>query len=551
MSIRETLCKNKMPTASATTINLLVSAFLASVANLPLWRTAAAKLGMQHPGQWLFIGVAMLVLWMAFNLLFSLLSIRQLHKPLLVTLLCVAAICSYYMQSYGIVIDKQMITNLLETDVREASEQITWQLFVHVAMLGILPSLLLLRTRITYRPWRQELLLRGKVVLASLLVLLALVFAEFKDFVLFGRENKMLRMYVNPTYPIYSMTKTVTKGFRRNGSAPPAVIGADARRPNSATRSAVVLVVGETARAEQFSLNGYSRPTNPELARRNVITYDDVQACGTDTAESLPCMFFHQGKANYSRNEAKKYENLLDVLQRTGVRVIWRDNNSGSKGVGDRVIFEDLANAKDPNLCASGECYDEILLGGLDRLLAENRGDLLIVLHQKGSHGPSYYKRTPKEFKRFLPECTNDNVQDCDRQSIVNAYDNTILYTDHLLSMVIDKLKSQSYATAMLYVSDHGESLGENNIYLHGLPYVIAPQQQTRIPMIFWASDRFLRDKGIDRNALANHRTEHVSHDNLFHSMLGLFNVATSLYQTELNLFRPVPSVAAAPLGQP
>jgi lipid A ethanolaminephosphotransferase len=249
-------------------------------------------------------------------------------------------------------------------------------------------------------------------------------------------------------------------------------------------------------------------------------------------------MFFHLGKAHYSRNEAKRYENLLDVLRRVGVQVIWRDNNSGSKGVGDRIRYENMSEVKDNALCSKGECYDEILLKDLDKLLSQNSGNMLVVLHQKGSHGPAYYKRTPKDLKRFLPECENDNVQDCDRQSIINAYDNTIVYTDYILSNLIKLLNNQKYATAMLYVSDHGESLGENNVYLHGFPYAIAPKQQTQIPMIFWASNSFLQENTLDMALLGQHRSDHFSHDNLFHSLLGLFRVTTGLYHPELDLFQ-------------
>jgi lipid A ethanolaminephosphotransferase len=538
--------------ASPIVVNLVAAAFLVCFANGPLWHAVIAKLGMKTAGHWVFLVVAGLSLWMLLHIIFSLFSFRPVHKPVLIILFCTAATVSYFMGSYGIVIDKQMITNLLETDGREASEQLSWPLFGHFFLLGLLPSALLLRTRITYQPWRRELLVRGGAILASLVLLVVMVLADFKEFVLFGRENKELRMYINPTYPIYSLVKTVKKNRQARQSEPVRVIGADAKKPANVPASAVVLVVGETARAEEFSLNGYSRPTNPELSRRDVITFSDVQACGTDTAESLPCMFFHQGKANYSRNEAKKYENLLDVLQRAGVQVIWRDNNSGSKGVGDRVRYENLSEAKDAALCSSGECYDEILLQDLDKLLNQNKRDLLIVLHQKGSHGPSYYKRSPPEFEKFLPECTKDNVQDCDRQSIINAYDNTIVYTDHVLAKVIDLLKRQRYATAMLYVSDHGESLGENNIYLHGLPYAIAPRQQTQVPMVFWAADRFLRERNIDERQLAQHRNDHLSHDNLFHSLLGLFRVTTDLYRPELDLFQLANrQVARQPGGSP
>ncbi|NTV49432.1 MAG: phosphoethanolamine--lipid A transferase [Geobacteraceae bacterium] len=523
---------------SSTVANLVAAAFLVCFANGPFWHMLTSKLGLATAGHRVFLVVAGLSLWMVFNILCSLFSFRPVYKPILIVLFCTAAAASYFMESYGIVIDKQMITNLLETDISEATEQLSWPLFGHLFLLGVLPSALLLQTRISYRPWRFELVVRGGVVLGSTVLLLALVLTSFKEFVLFGRQNREVRMYINPTYPIYSLIKTVKKNHQDATSEPVKIIGADARKPANSPKSAVVLVVGETARTEEFSLNGYPRMTNPQLGARNVIAFTDVQSCGTDTAESLPCMFFHLGKSKYSRNEAKKYENLLDVLQRTGVQVIWRDNNSGSKGIGDRVRYEDLTNEKDKALCSTGECYDEILLKDLDKLLAQNSGDMLIILHQKGSHGPSYYKRSPNNFKRFLPECTKDNVQDCDRQSIVNAYDNTIVYTDYVLGKLIDLLKTQKYATAMLYVSDHGESLGENNIYLHGLPYAIAPRQQTQVPMIFWASSSFLREKSLDAELLSHNRSDHFSHDNLFHSLLGLFHVTTELYRPELDLFQ-------------
>lgn len=522
---------------SSTVVNLIAAAFLVCFANGSFWRTVITKLGLTTVSHVVLLVVFGLSLLMVFNILFSLFSFRPVYKPFLIVLFCTAATASYFMGSYGIVIDNQMITNLLETDVSEATEQLTWPLFMHFFLMGVLPSTLLLQTQISYRPWRRELLVRGGVILGSTVLLVVITLTEFKELVIFTRQNREVRMYINPTYPIYSLIKTVKKNRQALANEPVKVIGADAKKPADTPKSAVVLVVGETARAEEFSLNGYARATNPQLSTRNVITFTDVQSCGTDTAESLPCMFFHLGKAHYSRNEAKRYENLLDVLQRAGVQVIWRDNNSGSKGIADRITYENLSDAKDEVLCSTDECYDDILLKDLDKLLTRNSGDMFIILHQKGSHGPSYYKRSPKDFKMFLPECTKDNVQDCDRQSIINAYDNTIVYTDHVLAKLIDLLKAQQYSTAMLYVSDHGESLGENNIYLHGMPYAIAPRQQTQVPMIFWASGSFLKENSIDVAMLAQRSSDRLSHDNLFHSLLGLFHVTTELYRPELDLF--------------
>lgn len=526
------------PQTNATVVNLIAAAFLVCFANGPFWHMVTTKLGMTTTGHWVFALILGLTLLTLLNILFSLFSFKPVHKPFLIIIFCTAAVSGYFMSSYGIVIDKQMITNLIETDVREASEQLTWPLFRHFFLMGMIPSALLLLTRVSYRPLRRELLVRGGVILISTVLLLAMVLAFFKDFALFGRENKEVRMYTNPTYPIYSLFKALKKNKPLKAREPLKVIAADAKKPTITKPTAVILVVGETARAEEFSLNGYQRNTNPQLSASSVINFTDVQSCGTDTAESLPCMFSHLGRSRYSRDEAGKYENMLDVLQRTGVQVTWRDNNSGSKGIADRVRFEDLNIGKDEALCSTGECFDEILLKGLDIQLKQNGGDMFIVLHQKGSHGPSYYKRTPNSFKLFLPECTKDNVQDCDRQSIINAYDNTIVYTDNVLTRLIDLLKTQKYSTAMLYVSDHGESLGENNIYLHGLPYAIAPKQQTHVPMVFWASSTFMRDNALDPALLTQHRTDRFSHDNLFHSILGLFHVSAELYRPELDLFQ-------------
>jgi len=454
-------------------------------------------------------------------------------------LIVLASIFDYFMGSYGIVINREMITNLLETDSREAAEFFTWALFRHVFLLGVLPASLLVLTQVRYRPWRRELWVRSGVVAASSALLAVLVLVNFKQLVLFGRNHRALRAYVNPTYPIYSFVKVLRANHEARGSQSLRVIASDATRPTSATRTDVVYVIGESARAEQFSLNGYDRPTNPELGLRKVISFANVRSCGTDTASALPGMFSHLGQALYSAREAKKYENLLDVLQRVGVQVIWRDNNAGSKGIAARVRYEDLSCAQAEALRSGSGCYDEILLQGFDQLLLDNTGDLLLVLHQQGSHGPSYYKRTPKAFKLFLPECDRGNVQDSERQTIINAYDNTIVYTDHVLARLIDLLETQAYPTAMLYVSDHGESLGEYNIFLHGLPLAIAPSQQTHIPMIFWASPDFLEAKSIDPELLAASRANPYSHENLFHSFLGLFDVQTALYEPSRDLFFP------------
>jgi len=528
----------KRPRSCSTVINLILSLYIVVFLNAPFWNRFSSLLGTATAANWFLLVLIGIGILFILNGFFSLLSCKQIFKPSVILILVVAAVVNYYMVSYGIVISKQMITNLLETDIKESAEQLSLPFFIHVLLKAGIPSALLILTKVVYQPWRKELVERASVFAGSIAIVTLVVFANFKGITLFGRSHPELRMYINPTYPVYSLVKVLAKGSSLTPKEPLKVTAPDASRTPSSHKSLFVLVVGETARAEQFSLNGYSRNTNPELASHDIVNFTDVQSCGTDTAESLPCMFSDLGRGNYSRKEAFKRENLLDILKRTGVTVHWLDNNSGSKGVADRIARTSFTDAKDPLLCTTEECFDEIMLRDFDKLLSENSGDMFLVLHQKGSHGPSYYKRSPANFKKYIPECTQDNVQDCEKQTIINAYDNTILYTDHFLAKLIGRLKKETYSTAMLYVSDHGESLGENNMYLHGMPYSLAPKQQTQVPMIFWGSDSYLKERNIDKAPLATQKNSQYSHDYLFHSILGLFKVKTEAYKQELDLFR-------------
>jgi lipid A ethanolaminephosphotransferase len=224
--------------------------------------------------------------------------------------------------------------------------------------------------------------------------------------------------------------------------------------------------------------------------------------------------------------------------------VLWIDTQPGGcKGVCDRVPTVHTADLKDPRFCAQGECHDEILLQGLDQRIAQlpaqrrARG-VVIVMHQMGSHGPDYARRSPAAYKRFRPECTSSNLPDCDGEQLRNAYDNTIAYTDHVLGSAIAWLRGRSdYDGALLYVADHGESLGENNLYLHGLPYALAPDVQKHVPWITWLSPGFEQDSGVAMQCLRAHVDERITHDDLFHTVLGLMQVATSAYKRGLDAY--------------
>jgi lipid A ethanolaminephosphotransferase len=332
---------------------------------------------------------------------------------------------------------------------------------------------------------------------------------------------------------------TVLARETRGAVKPREAIGLDAKPgPSWATRSkpmVVVLVVGETVRAANWGLNGYARQTTPQLAALpELINFRDVGSCGTNTEVSLPCMFAPVGRRSYDEARIRSSEGLLQVLARAGVAVHWRDNQSGCKGVCDGLSNDTVQSLNAPGLCSDGRCLDEGLLFGLDARLAQAKGTQLLVLHMLGNHGPSYFRRYPVAFARFTPACENDDLQHCTREEIVNAYDNALLYTDHVLAQLIGQLKARSGSvdSALIFVSDHGESLGENRLFLHGMPYAIAPEVQTKVPLVMWMSDGFRSASALDAGCLRQRAQGSVQHDHLFHTLLGLLDVRTSLYDS-------------------
>ncbi|OYY80075.1 MAG: phosphoethanolamine transferase, partial [Methylophilales bacterium 16-45-9] len=261
------------------------------------------------------------------------------------------------------------------------------------------------------------------------------------------------------------------------------------------------------------------------------VSFSNVSSCGTSTGVSVPCMFSSLGRKLYDKEKALAQENALDVLAKNGIEVLWRDNNSDSKGVATRVRYEDFKTPTHNPVCI-GECRDIGMLSGLDQFIAQHPNkDILIVLHQMGNHGPEYYRRYPKEFERFKPACQSGELRDCSKAEIDNAYDNAILYTDYFLSEVIEFLKKfeSNRHTAMLYVADHGESLGEHGIYLHAAPYIIAPKEQTHIPVIAWFGDNF--DYRLED--IKPYKDHALSHDDLFCTLLGAYEIDSHLCKNE------------------
>ncbi len=518
----------------------LVSLYFSFMLNIRFWQFAFEKIEVSNFIVLLFALTLPVFIFVPLFWFFCLIVVPYVGKPLVMMLLVLSAASDYALQNLGIVINSDMIRNFAETNLREASDFFTLPAVAYTFILGIIPAVVVARAKIIYQPLRKEVVRRLACFLIGLLNVGIVAAATYKEYASFGRNNKEVRYYINTFNYIYA----VGRYYKRAQDAKRQFVILDNAPQLQANTNGKprlwVLVVGETARAQNFSLYGYERQTNPLLSKnKEIVAFQNVSSCGTATAISLPCMFSSLPRKKFSVTEAQYTQNLLDLIKAAGYDVFWYDNDDGCKKVCNRVENADAKDGNKQPYCFGNYCHDDILLDGLRARMQNLKRDTVIVLHTMGSHGPTYYKRYPDKFKKFTPACDTANLQDCTREQIVNTYNNTIVYTDYILSSVIDILKQRSdLQTGMLYLSDHGESLGENNIYLHGLPYAIAPQEQKQVPMILWLPQSTAQAVNVDKQCLRRHAAEgEFSQDNYFHSVLRLLEINTKAYEPELDIF--------------
>lgn len=519
---------------SSTTLFIAITLFWMAFANVSFFGSLLS----QYPLNAENIGFLAAILFGFFGVIVMVLSLLchgRATKPILIFLLMTAPFAAYFMDTYHIVIDRTMIHNMLETDVNEARDLFSITLLLYVLLLGIIPSWLVYRCEIIHKPFMRELISRIKLM-AGILLIIGISYFIFSAAVSsFFREHKVIRFHFNPANYVFAIGKTISKSLKsHNEKLIP--LGRDAAtvEPHD-HHELIIVVVGETARADRFSLNGYARKTNPLLEKERVISFSDFTSCGTSTAISVPCMFSGENGDKFDVGKSKNKENALDVLAHAGVNILWRDNNSSSKGVADRAEYQDYRKPGVNTICDS-ECRDEGMLVGLqDYIDAHTNSDIVIVLHQMGNHGPAYYKRYPKAFETFTPACQTNELSDCSIEAIGNAYDNAILYTDYFLAKTIELLKHNdaNFETALLYVSDHGESLGENGLYLHGMPNFIAPDTQRKVPVIMWLGENF---DEISFEDLYAKKDQPFSHDNIFHTLLDFLEIESEVYKEDMSL---------------
>ncbi|AOW15118.1 phosphoethanolamine transferase [Hydrogenophaga crassostreae] len=527
--------------------------WIATVGNLPLWQKL---LGLEQSlaQRGVLLAAMGLMVFGGTAAMLSLLHWPRIYRLLASVLVLVTAFNSYFMWQFQAVIDSTMMANVMHTDAHEVRDLLSWRLVVSVLLVAGPALWWIWRKPMAQHSIWAHLGRNGVGILVGLAVVVASVLAGYQGLSSLMRNQKGVRYMINPLNSAYASGILIAQQIPREARVLKKT-GEDAQLGASyaaQTRGPLLmLVAGETARAQNWQLNGYPRPTTPRLAQwetqGSLVNFSAATSCGTNTQVSLPCMFSPLTREEGGDQPAHE-ENLLDVLQRAGLAVLWVDNQSGCKGVCDRIPNVDTHALALPGLCGGGECADTVMIDGLDARIealdpARRARGVVLVMHQMGSHGPAYFKRRPPDMRPFQPECASATLSDCPPEQLVNAYDNTIAQTDAFLDSALQWLKARAEQgtndTGLIYMSDHGESLGEKGLYLHGVPYAFAPEQQTHVPMVGWLSPGLQTRSGVATGCLKQRSAEPVSHDNLFHTVLGLMDVKTQVYQPGLDAFRP------------
>ncbi|MCO8070532.1 phosphoethanolamine transferase [Acinetobacter lwoffii] len=522
--------------------NMLLAIWLGLILNFAFYQKIHEFTPYANLKAGLLLAATALIIIAFYNLVLQWLNWKWNAKILASVLIILGGFSAYFVNSLGVVITPDQIQNMLQTDAREVRDLWSMRLIIWTLGFVIFPLGIVWMLQIQPTSTGHQLVHKSLSSVVSLGLILGLLFCFYVDYAAIFREHRDLKGMLSPQNSIAS-TLSYYKKKAPKANLPLVAFGEDAHLLQQAQMQEhpklMVLVVGETARAESFALNGYARNTNPELSKLAVINFNQVSSCGTATAVSVPCMFSGMSRETYDEQLASHREGLLDIAQRAGYQVTWIDNNSGCKGACDRVQkYQIPAQLKQKWCDAGGECFDEILVDSLKDYLAHldknNPTPQLIVLHQMGSHGPAYYKRSKAPYQPFQPTCNTNAIQGCSTEELKNSYDNSIVYTDHVLAQIIETLKQQTqYQTGFWYLSDHGESTGEHGLYLHGAPYSMAPTQQTHVPMLMWFSDAWKQQNIQQISCLKGQTNQARSQDHLFPSLLSLLDIKTQVIEAK------------------
>jgi lipid A ethanolaminephosphotransferase len=518
---------------------LLLALYFSVFLNDPLWQAiTAAQQSLAGPQQSIFIVGSWIGITGFQVALISLLLWGRLTKALAITVTAITVVAHFFNVRYGIMYDVSMMRNVLATHPAEASELLTPGLAWHLVAYGLMPIGLIAASTIAPRTFMRSIAVKFGVVVMALVISFAVIALNYKNFSSSMRNHKEIRHLVLPASPTLSLIRTVGANEIKFPADKEQIDGPVAMERQHPRALLTVIVVGESVRAQNWGLSGYERQTTPQLAqvsRSELFNFPYLVTCGTNTEVSVPCMFSVFGRRHYDEQKIRKTESVLELLHRSGVATTWVDNQSGCKGTCTNIPSY-MASDLVPRSEKSQESLDGILPRTLDRAYRNDANDQLIVMHMLGNHGPAYSRRYPKEMARFHPACDSNELANCSNEAIRNAYDNVIIYTDAILTDMIRRLRTiKTHDVALIYVSDHGESLGEHGIYLHGLPYAIAPAEQTRVPAVIWLPPATQKRLGNVGDCLARKAASPSHHDFLAHTLMGIYGLRSSAYAPALD----------------
>ena len=496
---------------------LILSIFTLIAFHIPFFRVAVSNIESGFNGVMIIVSLAVLMLALNFFLYYFLLwCFRVVGKIIVALSLIIDAGCLYFINTYDTLLDDTMMGNVFNTQYSEASGFFSLAFVLYLLLLGVIPAIYVILRKIDYSSAKRMFAFNG----SSLGLVLIIALANMSNWPWIDRNATVLGSLLLPwSYSVNSIRYQI-KEHKMNREE---ILLPDAVFTEPDEKRVCVLVIGESARQDHFSLYGYPRQTNPLLSNQERLTAIRADAAATYTTAGVKAILD-------SRPTDKLYEILPNYLYRAGAEVVWRTSNWGEPPVhiekyqNPEALLELYPHA-DP-------AYDGILFEGLkDEILSSGKSKVLLIIHTSISHGPAYNKRYPAEFEHFTPVCNTVEMAKADHDELMNSYDNTIIYTDYLLSEAIKQLEAlpKEWESCLMYVSDHGESLGEGNLFMHGVPISIAPREQIEIPFLVWTSEGSRDVKTLDK----------VGQYHVFHSVMSFLGAESEVFDEKMNIFAP------------
>lgn len=492
---------------------LVLAAYTVAVFHIPFFRHA-----MQHTeGGWnavlLIASAALLMLVADFLVYYLMLCLGRIAGKCVLAFTMVGnAVMLYFVNSFEVLITRSMMANVFNTQYSEASSFFSWVLVGYVVLLGIPPCIYIFIRRTDQGSWRRFL---GSIGIA-VATIVALLFANMGNMLWIDRNSTELGSLIAPWSYVVNTVRYYNKQKKKNVKE---IMLPDGRVVTE-SRDVCVLIIGESARRDHFRYYGYARDTNPYTAGDSLTALPAV-AAATNTISAVRAML-------QPEQTDKLYEILPNYLYRLGVEVAWRTSNWGEPPTHfTNYVKKKQLQERYPD--AEQKAYDGILLCGLeDEIRACENAKQFVVLHTYTNHGPTYCNNYPPQFEVFKPVCKTVEMAHANRRELVNAYDNSIIYTDYLVHSVISMLRDMpDRRSCVIFMSDHGESLGENNLYMHGVPLFMAPKEQTEIPFLVWTSDTTMNVKP----------TQTVEQYSIYHSVLDFLGIDSPVLKPAMSVF--------------